>query len=420
MYGTRDAPQIWASEVAMALEGLGFERSVNQPSVYFHRVREIVVAIHVDDFLISGTVADLEWLYVALRVKYDLKRTLLTPGSTKEARYLNRRIRWVNDSIELEGDEKHAKVLLREWGLVECKPVDTPVTKSVAEKIHNGEPLEAEEATKIRRAVARVSYMAQDRPDLAVASRILSQSMANPHAGIRLGLKIVIQYLKKYPRCVLHVAPDPEMALELWTDSDWAGDVSTRRSCSGGLVLWHGVPLTAWSKMQNNIALSSGEAELNGAVKAVSEGIGASNLIHELCGEQCRVVLCTDASAWKGILLRQGWVQGAIEAHGITVQKVGREVNPADALIDPSCVSSRDGATHGNARLQLSVMHKPLHVAVSFGVGMAPAAFVAGGPPPTGNKVSPLLCGILGVCRRGSAVCPAPLGRGGVQEIPAS
>jgi hypothetical protein len=213
--------------------------------------------------------------------------------------------------------------------------------------INAGEPLDEEESRKVRRAIARINYMAQDRPDLGVVSRILSQGMATPHAGIRVGIKRAIRYLKRCPRCVLRVTADLERSLELWTDSDWAGDVATRRSCSGGVVVWNGVPLTSWSKLQSNIALSSGEAELNAAVKAVSEGIGALQLIRELCDEACRVSLCTDASACKGIVLRQGcgkikhlsvkalWIQGAVESHSIEVRKVCRSVNPADMLTHP-------------------------------------------------------------------------------------
>jgi hypothetical protein len=107
--------------------------------------------------------------------------------------------------------------------------------------------------------------------------------------------------------------------------------------------------------LQNNVALSSVEAELNAAVKVVSEGLGAMNLIGELCSEQCRVVLCTDASACKGIMLRQGcgkikhldvkslWVQGAVESHGIVVQKVPREINPADMMTHPVSQSKMEG-----------------------------------------------------------------------------
>ena len=36
MYGTRDAPQIWAKEVQKVMEGVGFVISMFQPSVYYH------------------------------------------------------------------------------------------------------------------------------------------------------------------------------------------------------------------------------------------------------------------------------------------------------------------------------------------------------------------------------------------------
>ena len=89
--------------VAKTLEGLGFERSVYQPSVFFHHAREIVLTVHVDDYLVSGTMGDREWLYMSLKAKYDLKRTVPTPASVEEARYLHRHIRWVNGELAFEG-----------------------------------------------------------------------------------------------------------------------------------------------------------------------------------------------------------------------------------------------------------------------------------------------------------------------------
>ena len=53
----------------------------------------------------------------------------------------------------------------------------------------------------------------------------------------------------------------------LYTDSDWAGDKETRRSTSGGCLMLGQHVISHWSKSQSNIALSSGEAELNAAVK---------------------------------------------------------------------------------------------------------------------------------------------------------
>ena len=49
--------------------------------------------------------------------------------------------------------------------------------------------------------------------------------------------------------------------LKVFTDSDWAGCLRTRRSTSGGLVMlgWH--PLRTWSSAQSVVATSSAEAE---------------------------------------------------------------------------------------------------------------------------------------------------------------
>ena len=56
------------------------------------------------------------------------------------------------------------------------------------------------EATKYRRGVARINYLAQDRPDLAVAANLLARSMAHPKVGDEIKLKRVIRYLKSHPR----------------------------------------------------------------------------------------------------------------------------------------------------------------------------------------------------------------------------
>ena len=95
--------------------------------------------------------------------------------------------------------------------------------------------------------------------------------------------------------------------------------------------------------MQGNVALSSGEAELNGAVKGVSEGIGVIELCDEL-GMKVGIKLATDATVCKSILLRHGagkikhlttkqlWIQGAVESYKMNIVKVPREVNGADLL----------------------------------------------------------------------------------------
>ena len=118
----------------------------------------------------------------------------------------------------------------------------------------------------------------------------------------------------------------------------------------------NGTTIHHWSKTQSNIALSSGEAELNAAVKGVSEGIGVYELMREILNHELELKLFVDASACRGILLRQGagkvkhlttkqlWVQGAIQSYGISVLKVDRSVNAADALTHPLAEALMNGA----------------------------------------------------------------------------
>ena len=49
--------------------------------------------------------------------------------------------------------------------------------------------------------------------------------------------------------------------LEIFVDGDWAGCQRTRKSTSGGGIMWNGACLKVWSTTQTVIAMSSGEAE---------------------------------------------------------------------------------------------------------------------------------------------------------------
>ena len=137
----------------------------------------------------------------------------------------------------------------------QCKDVDTPMTKAGEESINTGDELNEDGARRARRAIARMNYISQDQPDLSVSARVMSQYMSRPREGIVPVIKRAIRYLKRYPRCRL-VEPNnlsENFEMSVWSDSDWASEQATRRSCSG-------VTIGHWSTTQLNVALSSGEA----------------------------------------------------------------------------------------------------------------------------------------------------------------
>ena len=72
MYGTRVAPQIWATDVQKVMDGLGFVISIFQPSVYYHPSTGRLVVVHVDDFLCSGEDREEEVKYLGLTIRVDI------------------------------------------------------------------------------------------------------------------------------------------------------------------------------------------------------------------------------------------------------------------------------------------------------------------------------------------------------------
>ena len=117
----------------------------------------------------------------------------------------------------------------------------------------------------------------------------------------------------------------------------------TRKSTSAGVMLLGTHCLKTWSVNQQHIALSSGEAEYYGLVRAGSQALGAKGMLLDL-GLKVGIELRNDASAAIGIACRRGlgkvrhieldqlWLQNQVARGRIQVHKVPGEENIADSL----------------------------------------------------------------------------------------
>ena len=206
------------------------------------------------------------------------------------------------------------------------------------------EPLTPAEATLYRACAARCNFMALDRPDIQYAAKEVSRSMAAPKASDMPKLKRLARYLLSFPRAVLKfVFQRPQEKLRVFSDTDWAGCIKTRKSTQGGVVMIGNNCLKNWSSTQAIIALSSGEAEFYGVVKASSIGLGVQSMFVDM-GIQLELEVHTDAEAAKGIASRRGlgkvrhvavhylWVQERVAAGDLVLRKVLGKLNPADVL----------------------------------------------------------------------------------------
>jgi len=347
MYGLRDAPLVWQGEVRNAMIELGFQPVVSTPCLYYNSLTGVRVLAHVDDFLCTGPKVELKKLLESLGKRYTMKAKMLGPDKGEEStgKFLGRTINWTSRGLEWHGDDKLRNTLLEEWGMNNSSGVNTPGLRDEREKL--SEDIKIEDKKRIarfRRGAAQANYLSLDNPKLAFASKEISRGMASPTEGDEKKLKRLVRYLKqeggvKY----MYYWQERPGALHCHADSDWAGCQKTRRSTSGGTIV-HGTHLLAhWARTQIGVALSSGEAELNAALKAGCEAIGVQVMSEEL-GISISINMFGDSSAAKGTLSRQGsgkikhletkqlWLQEKILSGVISYTKIPRSVNFSDAM----------------------------------------------------------------------------------------
>ena len=154
--------------------------------------------------------------------------------------------------IELEGGDKHVEMMEKESDMSHFNPVATPYVTpdaTVTGAQVEAKDLSSADATLYRRAAARANYIALDRPDLSFASRVASSHMSCPKEGDDQLIKRIIRYLNSKPRVAIRYEFQEESeGITVFTDSDWAGDKTTRKSTSGGVVRRGKHTISWWCK----------------------------------------------------------------------------------------------------------------------------------------------------------------------------
>ena len=373
MYGALDAAQRWADHYTKILIEAGFLKGSASPCHFYHPLRDVALLVHGDDFVAEADDEDLKWTEELLKKHYKCKSITIGPGAAdeREGRILGRIIRYESWGIQYEPDPVHAEMVIRELGLEDARPVATPLSdparhdeagnlnerrRAVGSQKDRpleipAEPvlpdpesplLEGDRLKRYQSVAARVNYLALDRPDIQYASKELMRKMAAPTEFDEIKLKRVGRYLRGCPRLVLKIpwssAPG---RLVIFVDSDFAGCSTTRKSTSGGAIMWNGICLKSWAKTQPTIALSSGEAELAAVVRGAAEGLGMTSVIRDF-GMEVSLHMRSDATAAIGIVGREGlgkvrhlatadlWVQQRVKQRQLSVEKWPGPENPAD------------------------------------------------------------------------------------------
>ena len=91
--------------------------------------------------------------------------------------------------------------------------------------------------TLFRMKLGKLLALSHDRPDVQFAAMMISRHAATPTTLDIWWLKRVARYLVAHPR-LMNVYEEPRQPknITVWVDADWAGDVQSRGSTSGGVL----------------------------------------------------------------------------------------------------------------------------------------------------------------------------------------
>ena len=159
---------------------------------------------------------------------------------------LNRVIRWESDRITYDADPRQAERLVAECGLAGATPVVTPGVKPTFLELEDDTPLPQRLTTAFRSAGARGNYFSADRIDLQFACKEVCRWMAKPTEHAWRALKRICRYLSGMPRFVYKFEQQSVSSIDVYTDTDWAGCPKTRKSTSGGCVMFGKHAMKQW------------------------------------------------------------------------------------------------------------------------------------------------------------------------------
>ena len=341
LYGLRQAPRAWYTQLNKCLEKLGFTKCPLEHAVYTKREGDesLIIGVYVDDLIITGTsVANI------VKFKNEMSREFEMSDLGKLSYYLGIEVNQGKGYIELK-QTAYAKKVLEKAGMRDCNSVKYPMEPKIQmHKDENGKPVNP---TEFKSMVGGLRYLVHTRPDIAYAVGVVSRFMERPTTLHQNAVKRILRYVKgTLSYGLMYTKGRGNYLLSGFSDSDLAGDIVDRKS-TGGMAFYLDESLITWvSQKQRCVALSSCEAEFMAATAAACQGMWLHRLLSQISDIKAGpVVLYIDNKSAidlarnpvfhgrsKHIDVRYHFIRECVENGSIVIKHVSTDQQRADVL----------------------------------------------------------------------------------------
>ena len=273
IYGLKQSGAKWNEKLNNYLISIGYKRLVSEPCLYVKHNKEgkiiSLLAIYVDDILISGTKKIIEKVKLLIKKEFKIKDIgnvdyIIGIKFIKHKNgYFLHQHRYINE-------------LLNKYNMNDCAPIRNmcPIENENLKKIKVDE-------TKYRSIIGNLLYLSIcTRPDIIYSVSKAARKAKDPNMEDWNNVLRILRYLKGTDKYGIYFNKNSN--IKAFVDSDYGGDLETRRSTTGFLIKFGTAPTSWCSKLQKCISTSTAESEYYSLSECGKHCMWYLNLLKEL------------------------------------------------------------------------------------------------------------------------------------------
>ena len=223
----------------------------------------LIIQIYVDDILFGSTNDDLcQEFSKTMQNEFEMSHM------GELTYFLGLQIKQMKEGIFIS-QCKYAKELLKRFGMENSGHKNTPMsTTTFLDKDESGKNVDQK---LYRGMIGSLLYITSSRPDIMFSVCLCARYQSNPKESHIKAVKRIFRYLNNTINYGLFYPKSCTFDLLSYSDADFAGCKSDRKSTSG-TCHFLGHSLVSWfSKKQNSVSLSTTEAEYIAASVACAQ-----------------------------------------------------------------------------------------------------------------------------------------------------
>ncbi|XP_077221768.1 uncharacterized protein LOC143855510 [Tasmannia lanceolata] len=238
IYGLKQSLRAWFGRFSEAVMRFGLKQCAIDHSVFSYHSSAgcILLIVYVDDIIITWSNS-----HGIQRLKTFLQKEFSTKDLGQLRYFLGTEVARSSRGLFLS-QGKYVLDLLNETGNLGVKPASAPMDPNV-KLVPEGELLE--DPGRYRRLVGKLIYLTVTRSDISYAVGVFSQYMSSPRTSHWAAVIQILKYLKGAPGKGLMFKRHGHMKVEGFSDTDWAGSPTDRRSTTGYCTFVGGI-LVSW------------------------------------------------------------------------------------------------------------------------------------------------------------------------------